>query len=134
MSYPQEPLPIFAKLNTFILWLVPMTNHFPRQYRGTITKRLVETTFDLQERLLEANQRRAQERLERLRASDELLVKVQFYVRQTHQLRWMTLGQYEHASRMLDEIGRLLGGWQKITNPSSGQRSTAKVVGVAGAD
>jgi hypothetical protein len=25
------------------------------------------------------------------------------------------LGNYEHASRLVDEIGRLLGGWMKKT-------------------
>jgi hypothetical protein len=25
----------------------------------------------------------------------------------------MDLGQYEHVSRMVSEVGRLLGGWKK---------------------
>jgi len=27
----------------------------------------------------------------------------------------LTLGQYEHAARLLTEIGKLLGGWQKAS-------------------
>ena len=28
-----------------------------------------------------------------------------------HHLRWLTDGQFAHVSRMVDEVGRLLGGW-----------------------
>ncbi len=29
-------------------------------------------------------------------------------------LDWLNAGQYEHAAKMLVEIGRLLGGWQPL--------------------
>jgi hypothetical protein len=28
-------------------------------------------------------------------------------------MEWLKPGQYEHAARMVAEIGRLLGGWRK---------------------
>ncbi len=108
-------MPIFTRIFDFLSWLVPVTNHFPRAQRFSITKRLLDAALDLSERLEEANQRRGQARLERLKLADEALTKVRFYLRLAHRWHWLNPGQYEHAARMLDEIGRLLGGWKKAT-------------------
>ena len=35
------------------------------------------------------------------------------YLRLAQELKLMNAGQYEHASRAVVEIGRLLGGWLK---------------------
>ena len=42
---------------TFLTWLLPATNHFPRAHRHTVTRRLLDAAFDLRERLEEANLR-----------------------------------------------------------------------------
>ena len=109
-----EP-PLFTKTFDFLAWLVPAVNHFPRLHRHTITRRLLDAALDFQEAILEANNRRGQARLERLAAADGQLDKVRLYLRLAHHWQWLNLGQYEHASRMVAELGRLLGGWQKIT-------------------
>lgn len=50
---------------------------------------------------------------ERLQAADRLLAKIRLYVRLSYDLQCISLGQWEHAARRLDEIGRLIGGWQR---------------------
>jgi hypothetical protein len=35
------------------------------------------------------------------------------YLRLCHDLELLSLGQYAHVSKMVGEVGRLLGGWQK---------------------
>ena len=45
--------------------------------------------------------------------ADVELEKVRLHLRLAHELRLLTTGQYEHASRAVVEIGRLLGGWLK---------------------
>lgn len=115
MSIGRDEMPIFTKTYDFLGWLVPATNHFPRTHRHTITRRLMESALDFQECLLEANTLRAQERLARLTQADANLSKVRLYLRLIHRLEWINLGQYQHASRMVAELGRLLGGWQKVT-------------------
>jgi hypothetical protein len=71
------------KLRTYDLltWLLPATNHFPRAHRHTLTRRLLDATFDLRERLEEANMRQGQGRLERLALADEALAHVRMYLR-----------------------------------------------------
>lgn len=110
-----DPTPIFPKMLDFLTWLTQMSRHFPRLHRATITRRLLDAALDCQERLIEANSVRGQARLDLLLAADASLDKVRLYLRLAHLLHWLSLGQYEHASRQVAEIGRLLGGWQKST-------------------
>jgi hypothetical protein len=113
MKRIQGEMPIFVKTFDLLAWLVPAANHFPRLHRHTITRRLLDSALDFQECVLEANELRGTSRLERLRQADAHLNKVRLYLRLIHRLTWINLGQYEHASRMLAEVGRLLGAWQK---------------------
>lgn len=116
-----EP-PIFTRVSDFLAWLVPLSNHFPRAHRHTVTRRLLDAALDLQETLLQANSERGQIRLELLRQADWHLSKVRFYLRLVHRWQWISGGQYEHASRMVAEIGRLLGGWQRVTGQTLQRR------------
>lgn len=111
----QAEMPIFTRTFDLLLWLVPVTDHFPRTYRHTVTQRLLDAAFDLRERLEEANYRRGAARLERLDRADEALQRLRIYLRLAARLRWLSRGQYQHVAEMLSEIGRLLGGWRKAT-------------------
>ena len=108
-------MPLFTRTYDLLTWLLPATNHFPRAHRHTLTRRLLDAAFDLRERLEEANLRQGQRRLERLGLADEALAHLRVYLRLATRLGWFSDGQYEHVAVMVAEIGRLLGGWQKVT-------------------
>jgi hypothetical protein len=108
-------MPIFTRTFDFLTWLLPATNHFPRAHRHTFTQRLLSAAFDLREHLEAANHRHGQERLKLLHAADEDLDRVRIYVRLAAKWGWLSAGQYQHVAAMVAEIGRLLGGWHKVT-------------------
>ena len=110
-----KEMPIFVRTFDFLTWLLPVTNHFPRAHRHTFTQRLLNAAFDLSERLEEANRRKGRARVEQLHLADEALSKVRFYLRLANRWDWLKPGQYRHAAEMVAEIGRLLGGWQKVS-------------------
>ncbi len=112
-------MPIFSRTFDLLAWLLPATNHFPRAHRHSLTRRLLNATFDLREHLEEANLRRGAERHGSLQAADEALARVRVYLRLAHQLAWLSPGQYQHVSSMVVEVGKLLGGWQKTLHPSA---------------
>jgi four helix bundle protein len=107
--------PIFTKTFDFLTWLLTATNHFPRSQRFVVTKRLLDAALDFQEVLVEANSLRGRARLARLDLADAELEKVRIYLRLASRWAWLTPGQYKHAARQVTEIGRLLGGWKKVT-------------------
>lgn len=122
MSQPEGEQPLFTKTIDFLVWLTQAVNHFPRLHRHTITRRLLDAALDFQEAILDANSRRGPARLEWLMIADAELDKVRLYLRLTHRMTWLSPGQYEHASRMVTEIGRLLGAWLKSTRSVSESR------------
>lgn len=107
--------PIFTRTYDLLTWLLPRSNNFPRAHRHTFTKRLLDSAFDLRERLEEANMRQGRARAERLSRADEALARLRIYTRLAMHWGWLSEGQYRHSAGMLVEIGRLLGGWQKVT-------------------
>ena len=107
---------IFPRTYDLITWLIPRTMDFPRSQRFVVTKRLQDAALDFQERIIEANRMRGRDRLERLRQADAALDKVRLYLRLVNRWTWLNEGQYQHVSRMVKEIGNLLGGWIKQTS------------------
>lgn len=112
--------PIFVRTHDLLLWLIPQTLKFPRSQRFVLAKRVQDTALDFQERLLEAGLNKGALRSERLAEADVALAKLRFYLRLCHELQFLSLGQYEHVSRMVAEIGRLLGGWLKSETTTAG--------------
>ena len=110
-------MPIFTRTFDFLTWLLPITNHFPTAHRHTFTKRLLDAAFDLREQLEAANHRMGKERLVLLKDADESLDKVRTYLRLAAKWNWLSQGQYHHVAAMVAEIGKLLGGWKKVTSP-----------------
>ena len=115
----EQTTPIFPKTFDLIAWLVEMANHFPRSQRFIVTQRLLGAALDFQELLVDANACRGQARLGKLNLADAELDKVRLYLRLAFRWKWLSPGQYQHAAGLVTEIGRLLGGWKKVTRPST---------------
>ncbi len=106
---------IFTRTYDFLSWLIPKTMSFPRNQRFVVTKRLQDAALDFQEYIIEANRQRGRPRLEWLRRADAALDKVRLYLRLAVRWKWLNEGQYLHVSKMVKELGDLLGGWIKQT-------------------
>ncbi|MCC6861616.1 MAG: diversity-generating retroelement protein Avd [Bryobacterales bacterium] len=106
-----EELVILTRVFDLLEWLVPKGEAFPRPFRPTVTARLLGAALDLAEQLMDAQARRGKARRDRLTQADATLNKLRLYLRLAHRWRWLSDGQYEHVSRIVAEIGRLLGGW-----------------------
>ena len=103
--------PIFSKTYDLVAWLIPLTVKFPRQQRFVMAAALQREALHFQELLIEAVH--LGQTIESLNAADAELDKLRTHLRMCLDLGLVSPRQYEHAARMLVEIGRLLGGWQK---------------------
>ena len=110
-----DEMVIFSRTFDLLDWLLPKAERFPKIYRSTVTQRLMGAVLDYQEALFDAQGYEQKIRLRHLRRADVQLNKVRLYLRLAHRWGWLSTGQYEHASRLVAEIGRLLGGWIKQT-------------------
>jgi four helix bundle protein len=111
---PLPDSPIFTKVYDLLAWLLPRTLKFPREHRFTLASRIQTCAFDLQRALLQAAKAvNAQEQAAALRQADVELAELRLCLRLSVDLKLLERRGYEHISRLTDEVGRLLGGWQK---------------------
>jgi hypothetical protein len=103
--------PIFARCDDLLQWVFRATVRYPRHYRAALGKATQEAVLLLQRHLVAAARRR--DKRSALQAADEALHELRLLLRQGQALGLLTLAQYEHASRLTDEVGRLIGGWRK---------------------
>lgn len=103
--------PIFVRTYDLLQWLLRATESYPRSQRFVLARRIQDAAFDLQDALLEAGAQDGDARQQSLRRADLHLSKLRLYMRLSLDLDWLRLGQYEHAARMMDEVGKLLGAW-----------------------
>jgi hypothetical protein len=104
--------PIFSRTYDLLLWLIPLTVKFPRSQRFVLAEAVQRTALLLHEQLIEAASAEAPRPV--LRQADVTLTKLRFYLRLCQDLKLISLDQYEYASKIVNEIGRLLGGWLKV--------------------
>lgn len=95
----------------FLLWLMPAVEKFPRNYKFTLGDRLQSAALDVLEALIEATY--TKERTRRLRDANLGIEKLRFLIRLATDLKLLDQRRYEHAARMLDDGGRMIGGWLK---------------------
>ncbi len=106
--------PIFVKVYDLLAWLYPRTLKFPREHRFALASRIQTCAFDLQNALLRAAKgANPTAQAEALREADVQLSALRLYIRLSSDLNILESRGYEHAARLTDEVGRLLGGWQK---------------------
>jgi hypothetical protein len=108
--------PLFAKTYDLVLWLMRKTVKFPREHRFVTARFVQEAALRFQERLIEAAARPKGDRAGKLACltqADVELTKLRFYLRLCRDLELLDPGPHRHVSQMVDEVGRLLGGWFK---------------------
>ena len=112
--------PIIQATMDLIQWFVPLLNRLPRDHRFALGDRLIPGHYDLLEGLVAARDATAKlERLEPLTARLDLL---RLQIRLLHSFQLIDDRRYEHVFRLLEEVGRQLGGWisqQRRQNPST---------------
>jgi four helix bundle protein len=103
--------PIFARTYDFIAWLIPLTIKFPHSQRFVMAAALQREAIRFQELLIEASHQGDGNHL--LLSADAELDKVRTHIRLSLEMGLIQPAQYEHAARLMTEIGKLLGGWMK---------------------
>ena len=97
----------------FLEWLLPTTQKFPKSVRFTLTTRIDNLALDVAMMLTEAQYTRHPDN--HLKQANLLLTKLRILLRLAHTLAFLPHKQYEHASRKIDEVGRMLGAWGKAS-------------------
>jgi hypothetical protein len=111
----KETAVVVQKAYDFVLWIVPKVEKFPRSYRIMIGGPLVQASIEMLLYLVDAAYQTRNSVA--LAAASRETNRVRFLVRLSKDLRAINLDAHEFASRALEEIGRMTGGWLKSRRP-----------------
>ncbi len=105
-----EPeIPLIIKTYDLVLWAAQHTSKFPRNHRFVLGERIERRLYELLETLLQAKYTRERQRLlQQANLSVELL---RFQMRLALDLQCLRTNSYGFATKALNEIGGMIGGW-----------------------
>jgi hypothetical protein len=106
-----DPPVVIVKTYDLALWLLPKVEKLPRSYRFTLGQRITDTVLDLLLALVDASYRR--DKGSAIRAASAKVNALRYLLRLSKDLRFLPLDAYHHVGEKLDEIGRMVGGWEK---------------------
>jgi four helix bundle protein len=106
-----EDMKIFHKTYEFIKWLHTLLNKFPKSERYTLAQKIENTSLTFLEKIIQSNN--DFNKKESLRSAIVELDKLRVFFRMSKDLQFISFSQYEHGSKLIDEIGRMIGGWYK---------------------
>lgn len=104
-------LDIITRVYDLLLWLLPKVEKFPRSHKFTIGDRLENQALDILELLLEAKY--SWQKRDLLQQANLKLEQLRFLIRLSKDLKMLSLKSYGHASKLINEVGRQIGGWVK---------------------
>ncbi len=105
-----EP-PLFTKTYDLIRWIIEETTLFPKSQRFTIAQQIQNEALELLKSFISI--RRKLDVEINFKYADVHLETLRILFRLSKDLALLSMKKYEVVVKMLDEIGKLLGNWQK---------------------
>ena len=92
-------------------WICRKVEKLPRSYRLTLGDRMINSSLDLYLLLVEAQYSRDKRRI--LKQANLELEKLRHLLRLSQELTDLSLKSYHYICAELDQVGKMIGGWQK---------------------
>ena len=102
---------VITRMYDLLLWLLPHIEKFPRSHKFTIGDRIENSTLDVFDLLLEAKY--ASQKADILRKANLKLEQLRFLMRLSKDLGMLSVKSHLHGCRLLNEVGKQVGGWMK---------------------
>ncbi len=107
----REPAAAVLKAYDLVLWILPKVERFPRSYRHSVGDRMVGASLDLLLLLVQSSYTTDKARL--LEGASLQANTLRYLLRVAKDLRLLTVDSYGFANANVEEVGRMVGGWQK---------------------
>ena len=110
-----EQLLLYQKTYDFLLWLYPLINRIPKGHRLVIGRQMEELGLALLLSIVQANKARGEKRAELQSTISDQLDALRMLIRLSKDLRFMSVKQYTLCAEKINELGRMLSGWIKVS-------------------
>jgi len=104
---------VYARLVDLTGWTLDRTADLPKSHRFTFGERVDRLTLDCLELVIEATYAPPDKKAVPLRRLNLHLEKLRVFWRLICDRRWISSQQLLFVTQLLDEIGRMTGGWLK---------------------
>ena len=105
----RDPLLILGKIEDMMLYAYPVLNAYPKYERFVLAADIKRWMDQAMERTIEANKKYYKKTT--LQELDVEIDKIRKYIRLSYRLKYIDFKKYKQWSEMVNEIGRMLGGW-----------------------
>lgn len=102
---------VIQKAYDLVKWYVPLIEKLPRNTKFTLGDRITNRLYNLLDNLVAA--RYAQSKLDLLHRANQDTNIIRYQTRLLLDFQLISVKRYEHASKLIEEIGVELGGWLK---------------------
>jgi hypothetical protein len=102
---------VIEHARTLLLWAIPAVGKFPRDHRFTLGDRIQHRLYNVLELLLRATYAPRAHKRPLLQDSNVELEILRHELRLALDLRLLSERQVEHATRLIDAVGKQVGGW-----------------------
>ena len=107
----KQELPVIQKALDLSKELIPRAAKFPREYKYVLGDRVMAHVLDIQDLLVKAAY--SKRKIDYLDEANTRLEQLRFLLRLTNELGGMANKGYAHVSKLVDDLGRQIGGWRK---------------------
>ena len=107
----KEDYPIFVMWCDAVDWILASVEKYPKSVRFTISSRIANITLDVMENIIEAIY--TKDKTDVLDKANLHIEKLRVMFRISFKRSYISSAQYEHVSALLNETGRMIGGWRK---------------------
>ncbi len=102
---------VITRTADFIRWFLPKAEKMPRNFKFLFGDRIVKIQIDLMESLIEAYY--GKDKLRPLAIANLHIEKLRQLLRICTDMQWLSPQQFEFATRELNNIGGMVGGWTR---------------------
>ena len=106
-------LVIFQKTYDLILWSYPVINQFPKNQRFVLGQQIENTLVYILKRMVSANRERGEKRMDIIKEISINIDELFIFFRLAKDLKMISIKKYGISAEKVNEVARLLGGWQK---------------------
>ena len=106
-----DDYPLYIKWRYIVEYCIDICGKYPKNVRFTLCNRIVNISLDVLEAILEAIY--AKQKTDILRSANLYMEKLRVLMRISVNKKYISLQQYEHISREINEAGKMIGGWIK---------------------
>ena len=108
-----DQLIIFQKIYDLFVYMYPTVNKFPKSQRFILSQHLLNTLLKILKLTIIANSKREREKEQNLISVHLNIFRI--LIRLSKDINFLSIRQYEHIMRQVNEIGKLLTGWKRAS-------------------